>query len=136
MRTKAILTIVISLIVGFILGFLTEGQLVKRERSKWRKISYSQMFENRILNSIEPSESQKEQILPIIRGYSARMNELRSATSKKFQELRNEFNNELKPYLTEEQYKRLTEPRRPSSDEDRRGDHEHRRPPQPDGDRK
>jgi uncharacterized membrane protein YraQ (UPF0718 family) len=111
MRTRAIITILISLIVGFILGFLTEGQIVKRERNKWRKTSYSQMFENRIIHIIAPTESQKEQILPIIKSYSQKMSELRMNTGQKFEELRNEMNAELKQYISSEQYDRLTKPR-------------------------
>jgi len=115
MKIRAILTIVISLLVGFVLGFLTEGQIVKRNRHKWQKVSYTQMFENRVLHKIEPSETQKAQILPIIRSYAAKMTELRAATGQKFGELRNQMNAELQPLLTDEQFKRLQETRDRSS---------------------
>lgn len=111
MRIKAILTIAISLLVGFVLGFLTEGQIVKRERHKWQKVTFTQMFENRVLHTIGPSEAQKEKILPIIRTYAVRMSELRASTGLKFVELRNQMNNELQQFLTDEQFKRLQETR-------------------------
>ena len=111
MRIRAILTIVISLLIGFVLGFITEGQIVKRNRHKWQKLSFTEMFENRVLHKIQPSETQKEQILPIIRTYAVKMSELRSATGQKFGELRNQMNAELQPLLTDEQYKRLLETR-------------------------
>ena len=115
MKIKAILTIVISLLVGFVLGFLTEGQIVKQERHKWQKVSFEQMFENRLLHKIEPSEAQKEKILPIIRSYAVRMSELRASTGQKFGELRTQMNNELQQYLTDEQFKRLQERRERTS---------------------
>lgn len=108
MKTKAILTILISLLVGFILGFLTEGQIVKNNRNKLRRISYSQMFENRVLQKINPTEVQKEQILPVIKSYSQKMSEFRKITSQKLDSLRTEMNNELKQHITDEQYARLT----------------------------
>lgn len=107
MKTKAILTILISLLVGFILGFITEGQIVKRDRNKWRRISYSQMFENRILRKIDPTDSQKEQIMPVIKSYSQKMSDFRKITSQRLDSLRTEMNNELKQYITDEQYSRL-----------------------------
>ncbi len=119
MKIRAIITIVISLLVGFVLGFLTEGQIVKRNRHNWQKVSYTQMFENRVIHKIGPSETQKEQILPIIRSYAVKMSELRSSTGQKFMELRNQMNSELQPLLTDEQFKRLQETRdRTSNRED------------------
>ena len=115
MRIKAILTIVISLLVGFVLGFLTEGQIVKRERHKWQNVPFTQLFENRVLHKIEPTDAQKEKILPIIRSYAVRMSELRASTGNSFGELRNQMNTELQQYLTDEQFKRLQEKRERSS---------------------
>jgi len=109
MKTKAIITILISLMIGFILGFITEGQLVKREKNKWRRISYSRIFEERIIEIITPTELQKEQISPIIRSYSQKMSELRQITSQKLDELRTDMHKELKQFLTEEQFNRLQE---------------------------
>jgi hypothetical protein len=128
MRTRAIITIIISLIVGFILGFLTEGQLVKRERNKWRRTSFSQIFEHRIIHVIEPTDSQKEQILPIIKSYADQMSELRKSTGQRFEELRNQMNSELKKHITDEQYLRLTEPRDRGSGPRRPSDPGHKRP--------
>jgi hypothetical protein len=119
MRIRAILTIVISLLVGFVLGFLTEGQIVKRDRHKWQKIPFTQMFENRLIHRIAPSETQKEQILPIIRSYAVKMSELRKSTGQNFGDLRNQMNAELQPLLTDEQFKRLQESRdRPTNRND------------------
>ena len=133
MRTRAILTILISLIIGFVLGFITEGQLVKSERNKWRRTSYSQIFENRILHILEPSESQKEQIVPIIKSYAQKMMELRRITGDKFEELRNQMNSELKQNLTEEQFQRLIKPRERRPDRQKSSRHpssqEHKKVP-------
>ena len=112
MKLKAILTILISLLTGFILGYFTEVQIVKKERNKYHQVSYSQMFENRILHVIEPTDVQKEQILPIIQSYAQKMTELRASTSQQYRDLRSQLNNELHPFLTEEQFKRLEERRR------------------------
>ena len=111
MKTKAILTILLALIVGFVLGFLIEGQIIKKERNKWHNVSYAEMFEKRVLHIIEPTNDQKTVIIPIINSYSVRMTELRAKTSKEFGELRSQMNNELQPFISAEQFKRLLESR-------------------------
>jgi len=109
MKIRAVLTIIISLLVGFVFGYLTSGQLVKHEMQKRRSHSYQETFVFRTLSVIHPTENQKDSIMPILNNYATRAVTLKDKVSKDFEALMTEMKLELKPYLTEEQFKMLQE---------------------------
>ncbi len=109
MKIKAILTIVISLLIGFVLGFLVSGQLQNREMEKKHKHSYQEMFIYRTLGVIEPTEAQKDSIFPIIQSYATKTMDLKNRVSGEFNEIMEEMSDELRPYVTDEQLTRLKE---------------------------
>ena len=109
MKIKAILTILISLVVGFVLGFLTSGQMKKQEMKKRHSHSYHEMFVFRTLGVLEARESQKDTLLPIIEGYADKAMVLKNKVSAEFDSLMHQMGRELKPYLSEFQYQKLEE---------------------------
>jgi len=109
MKIKAILTIVISLLVGFVLGFLASGQLMKQEMKKRHSHSYHDMFVWRTLGVISPSEMQKDTLMPIIEEYAEKTMGLKNKVSVEFDSLMRQMGEELKPLVSDEQYKKLQE---------------------------
>jgi uncharacterized membrane protein len=109
MKIKAILTIVISLIVGFVLGFLTSGQMIKHEIRKKHSHSYHEMFVFRTLEVIDAREAQKDTIMPIIGQYAEKTLALKNRVSNDFDTLMHQMNQELKPYVSEVQFLKLEE---------------------------
>ena len=109
MKIKAILTIVISLIIGFIFGFLTSDQIMKQEMRKRHSHSYNEMFLFRTFEVIDPSEAQKDTLMPIIIGYAEKALNFKNQVSTKFDSLMTQMNRELKPYLTDDQFRKLEE---------------------------
>ena len=109
MKIKAILTIVISLLIGFVLGFLTPGQIRKHEFEKKHKHSYHEMFVYKTLGVIGPTEGQKDTLMPIIEKYAEKTLTLKNRVSNEFDSLMLQMNEELKPYVTEEQFQKLNE---------------------------
>jgi hypothetical protein len=107
MKIKAILTIVISLLIGFVFGFLASGQLMKQEMRKRHSHSYNEMFLFRTFEVIDPSESQKDTLMPIIIGYAEKALIFKNQVSTKFDSLMYQMNRELKPFITEDQFQKL-----------------------------
>lgn len=109
MKIKALLTIFIALLIGFVFGFLTSDQIRKQEWKKKHKHSYQEMFVYRNLKIICPAESQKDTLLPIIEKYAEKSLALKNEVSIEFDSIIREMNHELKPFVNEEQYARLVE---------------------------
>ncbi len=109
MKTRAILTVLISLITGFALGFITSSQITKMRTRDVHSMSSVEAFKARTFSVIEPTENQKAQITPIVEEYALKSDSLRKNTYSDFHNLMDEFHAQLKPYLTEEQMQRLHE---------------------------
>jgi cell division protein FtsN len=109
MKIKAILTIVISLLIGFVLGYLASGQVMKQEMKKRHSHSYHEMFVFKTLEVIRPSESQKDTLMPIIEAYAEKTLSLKNKVSIEFDSLMRQMSLELKPYVSEDQFKKLEE---------------------------
>ncbi len=109
MKIKAILTIVISLLIGFVFGFLTSGQYMKREMKKKHSHSYHEMFIYRTLDVIKPSEGQKDTLMPIIVGYAEKTMFLKNKVSVEFDSLMHQMSKDLKPFISEDQFQKLEE---------------------------
>ncbi len=109
MKVKAILTIVISLLIGFVFGYLTSGQIIKRKWENKHKHSYHEMFVYRTLGVLSPSEGQKDTLLPIIENYADKAVLLKNKVSSEFDSLMHQMTDELKPFVSPEQFKKLEE---------------------------
>lgn len=109
MKIKAVLTILISLILGFIFGYLTAGQFIKRDMKKRHTHSYTEMFVHKTLNVIEPAEIQKDSLMPIINDYAEKSLELKNKVSGEFDSLVQKMQLDLKPFLTDDQFRKLEE---------------------------
>jgi hypothetical protein len=109
MKTKAILTIVISLITGFIFGYLTSGQVIKHEMKKRHSHSYNEMFLFRTFEIIGANEAQKDTLMPIIVVYAEKSLSLKNKVSTQFDSLMHKMNMDLRPYINDVQYNKLEE---------------------------
>ncbi len=109
MKIKALLTILIALLIGFVFGFITSGQIRKHEMKKKHKYSYHEVFVYKTLKVIGPSELQKDTLLPIIEEYAEKSLALKNNVSSVFDSLMRQMNEELRPFVTEDQFDRLKE---------------------------
>ncbi len=107
MKTRAFLTIIICLITGFLLGFITSNQITKMRTRDVHSMSSVEAFKARTFSVIEPTEEQKKQIMPIVEEYAIKSDTLRRKASREFHSLMHEFHSQLEPYLTQEQMQRL-----------------------------
>ncbi len=107
MKNRALLTVIIALVMGFVLGFFTSSQITRLRTRDVRSISSSESFKTRTYNIINPQPEQIRKLDPIVDQYSERFDSLRQLTHKGYKELIGDYHKELQPYLTEEQYQNL-----------------------------
>ncbi len=103
MKTKSIIILASTLLIGFFLGWLSSTYLQNKKFREIRAYSSMEGIRFSVLNKINPTEEQKKEILPVVEKFSRKNLELRRKYMKEFIEVRDEFHNELFPLLTKEQ---------------------------------
>jgi hypothetical protein len=107
MKAKPIIIIVITLIIGFVLGMLTSAQ-IRYHRLKPVRVFFSEdRFRNGFYEVIQPDEKQKQTIDQLLSKYASINSEVQNDFRKKIDSTMKEFWKELEPGLTKEQLVRL-----------------------------
>jgi hypothetical protein len=109
MKAKPIIIIVITLVIGFILGMLTSAQ-IRYHRLKPVRVFFSEeRLRTGFYEVIHPDVKQKETIDQLLSKYSGFNSEIQNDFRKKLDSTMKEFYKELEPNLTKEQLLRLKE---------------------------
>ncbi|OQX72462.1 MAG: hypothetical protein B6D64_15085 [Bacteroidetes bacterium 4484_276] len=107
MKFKSILIIVATLVIGFIIGFLTNGQLTKSRIQSFVKMGTSEGFKTKLYHVINPDESQQKAIEPILEKYAEKIHESVVNSRGEMKSINDEMIEELKPFLTDDQIFRI-----------------------------
>jgi hypothetical protein len=109
MKAKPIIIIVITLVIGFVLGMLTSAQ-IRYHRLKPVRVFFSEeRFRNGFYEVIQPDEKQKATIDELLSKYAAVNSEIQNDFRKKMDSTMKDFWKELEPSLTKEQLARIKE---------------------------
>ncbi|MCX6325975.1 MAG: hypothetical protein NT144_04895 [Bacteroidia bacterium] len=109
MKAKPIIVVVVTLIIGFVLGVLTSAQ-IRIHKLKPVKIFFSEeKFREGFYRTIQPDEQQKAKIDLVLDKYAKINSELQSNFRKEVDVKMNDFRKELDSNLTKEQVARLKE---------------------------
>jgi ElaB/YqjD/DUF883 family membrane-anchored ribosome-binding protein len=109
MKSKPILLIVITLLIGFVIGMLTSAQ-IRHTKLKPVKVYFSeQRFRDGFYHAIEPDDQQKEKIDEILDKYASINGDFQDKFRKNLDSTMKEFRKELDQILTKEQQARLKE---------------------------
>lgn len=109
MKTRPVILVIVTLIIGFFLGMLTSGQ-IRSHRLKPVKVFFSEeKFREGMYKAIQPDEGQKVKIDEILDKYSKLNSESTAAFRKEFEVRMEKFRNELDSNLTPEQILRMKE---------------------------
>lgn len=107
MKTKAILLVTLTLVIGFVLGMLTSAHLRHIKMKSVRMYSSEQRFRDGIYSSINPDDEQKEKIDVILNKYSS-LNRIEvSNFRKELEALMDQMRAEIEPLLSAEQLEQL-----------------------------
>lgn len=109
MKTKSIILVVVTLIIGFILGMLTSAQ-IRYHRLKPVRVFFSEeRFRDGFYKAIQPGEQQKAKIDLVLNKFARINSELQNNFRKELEANMKEFRKELDLNLTKEQLARLKE---------------------------
>ena len=125
MKTRPVILVVVTLVIGFLLGMLTSAQ-IRNHRLKPVRVFYSEeKFREGMYKAIQPTEEQKVKIDQILDKYSKLNSEATYAFRKEFEARMEKFRTEVDSNLTPEQIARLKEldAQRQKMIESRRGNH-------------
>lgn len=109
MSKRPILLIAITLIIGFAIGFLVNGQITRQKFKKFMNQEYNMAFKHRMMEIIRPDESQVKKIEPILDEYAEKVHENLRESKENLESLHNELMEEIEPFLNERQKERLKE---------------------------
>lgn len=109
MKTKPVLIIVSTLIIGFILGMLTSAQIRYHKLNPVRVFFSEERFREGFYRAIQPDEKQKAGIEVVLDKYAKINSELQKNFRKELESSMKEFRNEIDTYLTKDQIARLKE---------------------------
>lgn len=109
MKAKSIIVILVTLIIGFILGMLTSAQIRYNKLKPVRVFFSEERFREGFYRTIEPNEQQKAKIDLVLDKYAKINSELQSNFRKDLDANMKDFRKELDMNLTKEQLARLKE---------------------------
>jgi hypothetical protein len=107
MKTKSIIIIVMTLVIGFILGMLTSAEMRYRKLKPVRVYFSEERFRDGFYQAIQPDDKQKEKIDLILDKYAKINGEIQDNFRKELDASMKEFRNELDLNLSKEQIERL-----------------------------
>ena len=103
MKTRPVLFIIATLIIGFVLGFLTSSQLRHQRMKPVRIYSSEGRFMHDAYRFLQPDSIQAKKLEPVIRKYARSSSDLHKEYRRNFEKVMNDYFTAIKPLLTEEQ---------------------------------
>ncbi|MCF8364773.1 MAG: hypothetical protein K9H16_03275 [Bacteroidales bacterium] len=107
MKTKSILIVASTLIIGFIIGFLANGFLTRQKFESFVRQGSHDAFKFRMMDIIHPDESQVKDIEPILEDFAREAHQNIESSKEQMKVLHEELMDALKPYLNNDQLERL-----------------------------
>ncbi len=107
LKIKNSLIVVGTLMIGIIIGFLINGRLTSMRMDNMRQIFIERGMEKQLMNTINPSQEQMKKIRPIFDNFEEKRRQQLFEHRDEQKVIFEEFENELKPLLSPEQFERL-----------------------------
>src|SRR5512133_925987 len=109
MKTKAILIIVFTLVIGFILGMLTSAQIRHSRMKEMRTFFSGKDYGEMMLNVIQPDETQKAKLEEVMERYYKTTRNMQSDFRTDFDSVTAGFKKEIDTLLTPVQLEKVRE---------------------------
>jgi hypothetical protein len=107
MKAKPIILVIITLVIGFVLGMLTSAQLRFHKLKPVRMYFSEERFREGFFNTIQPDEKQRAAIELILNKYAKLNSTLQTDMRRELDSNIKEMRKELDTKLTKEQLERL-----------------------------
>lgn len=109
MKAKPIILVIVTLIIGFVLGMLTSAQIRYKKLQPVRVFFSEDRFRDGIYKTISPDDQQKAKIDLVLNKYAKINSDLQNTYRKTLDESMKEFRKELESNLTKDQLAKLKE---------------------------
>lgn len=109
MKTKPVLIILVTLLIGFVLGMLTSAQIRNHKLNPVRVFFSEERFREGFYRAIQPDDAQKAKIDQVLDKYARINGELQSTYRKELDSNMQDFHREIDTYLSRDQIIRLKE---------------------------
>ncbi len=107
LKLKNTLIILATLFLGIVIGFLINGRLSQMRIDSMRENFTQKGMDYSFMRALDPTPSQMENIRPILDKYNDIRMENLETHWKQQKEILDAFESEIKPYLTDQQIKKL-----------------------------
>ena len=108
MKTKTIIILVATLLIGMVVGSLGTGYFVRKKiKNMSRRFRNPERFKHHFIERLNISEEQQVDIDPIIKTYSQKRLGLRKQHFKGLIKIEEDFHKALEPHLNEDQMEHL-----------------------------
>lgn len=108
-KLETILVVLGLIFIGFVSGFYVHRQISKHFIKNVIEMRNPKGFQDQFFNGIGATEEQREQLLPIVESYSAKIGKQHRELRRLRHELIDSMHAEVRPILTEEQIQRMDE---------------------------
>jgi hypothetical protein len=109
MKTRPVILVIVTLVIGFLLGMLTSAQ-IRNHRLKPVRVFYNEeRFREGMYQAIQPTEEQKVKLDQILDKYSKLNGDAAATFRKEFETRMEKFRTEVDSNLTPDQIARLKE---------------------------
>ncbi len=109
MKIKAILIIVVTLVIGFILGMLTSAQLRHSKMKEVRRFVSGKDYAEMMIEVIQPDEAQKARLDEVMSRFYKTTRGMQSGFRNDFDSVTTQFKREIDTLLTKEQLEKVRE---------------------------
>jgi uncharacterized protein YneF (UPF0154 family) len=109
MKIKAILIIVVTLVIGFILGMLTSAQIRHSKMKDVRRFVSGKDYAEMMIEVIQPDEAQKARLDEVMSRFYETTREMQSGFRNDFDSVTTQFKREIDTLLTKEQLDKVRE---------------------------
>jgi hypothetical protein len=109
MKAKPIIVVLVTLIIGFVLGMLTSAQIRYHKLNPVKVFFSEERFRDGFYRTIQPDEQQKTKIDLVLNKYAKINSELQNNFRKELDARMKDFRKELDLNLTKDQLARLKE---------------------------
>jgi hypothetical protein len=107
MKGRPVIVIVVTLIIGFVLGMLTSAQIRYQKLKPMRVYFSEERFRDGFYKAIQPDEKQKAKIDLVLEKYARKNSEMQNNFRKELDANMREFRKEVDSNLSKEQLSRL-----------------------------
>jgi len=109
MKLRITILIILTLLLGFVIGMLTSAQLRHSRMRPVRVYASEHYFREQLYKVFEPDSVQKVQLDAIIKKYGESIKDLNTVFREDFESLMDKQWNEIKPVLNKEQIDKIEE---------------------------